>query len=122
MLPNHVSHDYIVFIGIACMMTFLSTVFVFLRFFARRISLSIGKDDWACLIALVFAYGFFITTVVVATVGHAGYHMVLYDPLQLETYLQVGPRFLFFFYFRCVVLPPIMISRLFNATADRSRK
>jgi hypothetical protein len=40
-------------------------------------------------VSLVFAYGFLTTTVLVATVGGAGYYIVEYSLDQLEIYLKV---------------------------------
>ncbi|PWY90617.1 hypothetical protein BO94DRAFT_593529 [Aspergillus sclerotioniger CBS 115572] len=89
-LPDQISPHYVVFIGVGAMMTFLSTASVAIRFVSRVLTISVKWDDWACLGALVFAYGFMITTVVVAIVGRAGYHIAQYDAHTLEKYLQIA--------------------------------
>ena len=88
--PDQVSHKYVVFLGVAGVMTLLATISVILRFTSRRLTLFWYWDDWAILGALVFAYGFLMTTAVVATVGGAGYPITQYSLLQLEKYLQVS--------------------------------
>ena len=88
--PDQVSHRYVVFLGVAGVMTLLATVSVILRFASRRLTLFWYWDDWAILGALVFAYGFLMTTALVATVGGAGYHVNQYSLLQLEKYLQAS--------------------------------
>ena len=88
--PDHVSHEYVVFLGIAGMMTLLATVCVVLRFASRKLTLFWYLDDWASLGALGFAYGFLVTTALVATVGGAGYPINQYSLLQLEKYLQAS--------------------------------
>lgn len=88
--PDHVSHDYVVFLGVAGMMTLIATVCVFLRFTSRKLTLFWSWDDWAVLGALVFAYGFLTCTALVATVGGAGYPINQYSLPQLEKYLQIA--------------------------------
>lgn len=87
--PDVISHPYVVFITVASVMTTLSTASVALRFIQRCLRLELFWDDWAALTALVFAMGFLICTVLVATVGGAGYHITTYSERQLEKYLQV---------------------------------
>ncbi|TVY30661.1 hypothetical protein LHYA1_G001155 [Lachnellula hyalina] len=88
--PNEISHSYAIFIGVGGMMTFLSTISVILRFVSRSLTRSYGWDDWAIVSALVFAYGFLFTTIIVATVGKAGHHLVQLSPIELERYLQIA--------------------------------
>ncbi|KAE8374945.1 hypothetical protein BDV26DRAFT_283842 [Aspergillus bertholletiae] len=89
-LPDHISHNYVIFLGIGSMMTFLSTLLVTARFLSRWFTWSVKWDDWACLGALIFAYGFLTTTALVATVGRAGYHLDQYNYSVLERYLQIA--------------------------------
>jgi len=88
--PHQVSHSYQVFLGVTGMMTTLSTLAVAGRFASRKLGGGIASDDWTALAALVFAYGFMIMTALVATQGHAGYHILRYSMPQLEQYLKVG--------------------------------
>ncbi|PLB54710.1 hypothetical protein P170DRAFT_346861 [Aspergillus steynii IBT 23096] len=89
-LPDHISPLYVVFLSITGVMTFLSTCCVIARFVSRYYTLSIKWDDWFCLLALVFAYGFLCTTALVATVGRSGFHLMQYtDPLVLEKFFQI---------------------------------
>lgn len=88
--PNRISDGYVVFLGLAGMMTFLSTICVALRFISLRLTLFLYSDDFAALGALLFAYGCPITTALVATLGGAGYHITTYSLLQLKTYLQAS--------------------------------
>ncbi|PYI26787.1 hypothetical protein BP00DRAFT_450878 [Aspergillus indologenus CBS 114.80] len=89
-LPDHISPLYVVFLSVAGVMTFVSTCLVVARFISRSLTISIKWDDWFCLLALIFAYGFLCTTALVATVGHSGYHITQYtDPLVLEKFFQI---------------------------------
>ena len=88
--PTQITHGYTIFIGVGAMMTVISTTTVVLRFLSRRLTRSWSWDDWAIVAALVFAYGFLLTTIIIATVGGAGRHTVDYTPTELEKYLQVG--------------------------------
>ena len=92
--PDHVSHDYVVYLGVAGMMTLLATVCVVLRFISRKLTLFWYWDDWAILGALVFAYGYLVTTALAATVGGAGYSINQYSLPQLERYLQASGHIL----------------------------
>lgn len=83
-MPNEISHYCVIFLGVTAMMTFLSTVSVILRFTSRGITLSVKWDDWACLGALVFAYGFLMSISLDSTVGRAGYHVEEYSMQTLE--------------------------------------
>ncbi|KAE8138752.1 hypothetical protein BDV38DRAFT_270291 [Aspergillus pseudotamarii] len=71
-------------------MTVLSTLLVFARFLSRYFTWPAKWDDWACLGALIFAYGFLTTTALVATVGRRVYHLVQYNYSVLEKYLQIA--------------------------------
>ncbi|KAF7442273.1 hypothetical protein A1F97_04541 [Pyrenophora tritici-repentis] len=88
--PDEISHSYVVFIGITSAMTALATACVIARFASRLKTISLWWDDWAILASLVFAYGFLTTTVLVATVGGAGYHISEYSLAQLEKYLKIA--------------------------------
>ncbi|KAH7400553.1 serine hydrolase-domain-containing protein [Phaeosphaeria sp. MPI-PUGE-AT-0046c] len=88
--PDAISHSYVVFIGITSAMTALATASVVARFASRLRTITLWWDDWAILVSLVFAYGFLTTTVLVATVGGAGYHIVGYSLAQLEKYLKIA--------------------------------
>ena len=88
-LPDHISHNYVIFISVASVMTLISTVIVALRILTRVLTISAKWDDWAILGALVFAYGFLTTTILVATVAHAGYQITQYDMATLGKWSQV---------------------------------
>lgn len=88
--PTHFSPLNVAFVSEAGVMTFLSTCLVVTRFISRYLTISIKRDDWFCLLALIFAYGFLCTATLGATVGHSGFHITEYkDPLVLEKYFQV---------------------------------
>ncbi|KAL4747554.1 hypothetical protein BDW72DRAFT_209501 [Aspergillus terricola var. indicus] len=89
-LPDHISHNYVIFISVASVMTLISTVIVALRILTRVLTISAKWDDWAILGALVFAYGFLTTTVLVATVAHAGYQITQYDMATLGKWSQIA--------------------------------
>lgn len=74
-------------LGIGGIMIFLAITFVLLQFISRRIGVGFGWDDWVILAALIFACGFLVTTVLVASVVYRGYHFTQYTLLQLEKYL-----------------------------------
>ena len=78
-MPNEISHYCLIFRGTTAMMTVLSTVSVILRFTSRRLTFSIKWDDWACLGALVFAYGYLASISLDSTVGPAGHHIEEYS-------------------------------------------
>lgn len=93
-LPPPVYHDtisdgYVTFIAVASVFTALSIGCVILRFVQRVRTKQIKWDDWAILPALVFAIGLLITTILVATLGGAGYHIWTYELGQLETYIKI---------------------------------
>lgn len=90
MFPDGISHSHVVYLSVTATMTFLSTVAVILRFTSRMLTLSVRWDDWACLGALIVAYGFLICGVILATECHAGYHVWLYSLPTLEKYMQVS--------------------------------
>lgn len=89
LMPNKIPHAEAVFVGVTTVFTFLSTVAVILRFTSRILTLSIKWDDWACLGALLLAYGSFVTITLAATVAHGGYNTSLYGMATLEKYMQV---------------------------------
>ncbi len=68
-------------------MTAISTLCVVLRF-VQRLSIGVSWDDWCILASLVFAYGC-LTTVLVATIVRAGYHIEGYTVSELDTYMKV---------------------------------
>ncbi|KAH8714029.1 hypothetical protein GQ44DRAFT_625283, partial [Phaeosphaeriaceae sp. PMI808] len=80
----------IVFIDITSAMTALATASVIARFVSRLKTISLWWDDWAILASLVFAYGYLTTTILVATVRGAGYHIFEYSLAQLEKYLKIA--------------------------------
>lgn len=86
--PDHISPLYVQFLVVASVMTALSTICTGLRF-VQRLSMGFMWDDWCLLGALVFAFGFMITTVLVATLVHAGYHINEYVLWELSTYMKV---------------------------------
>ncbi|KAI9652977.1 MAG: hypothetical protein M1831_006306 [Alyxoria varia] len=86
---DSVSHPYVVFLGLAGMMTFISTVCMGLRFASRRLALSTSWDDWTCFGSLVFAYGFLVCTGLAATVGRAGHHAWEFDAETFVKYSQI---------------------------------
>ncbi|KAL4917132.1 hypothetical protein BDW62DRAFT_218351 [Aspergillus aurantiobrunneus] len=88
-LPDEISHNYVIFITVASIMTFLATMIVVLRITTRVLTISAKWDDWACAGALIFAYGFLTTTVLVATVGRAGYQITQYDLATLGKWSQI---------------------------------
>lgn len=83
-LPNKISHTHVVYIIVGSIGIFLSTLAVILRFISRLLTLSIKWDDWACLGALIFAYGCLITVILDATIGHGGYDARLYSMSMLQ--------------------------------------
>ncbi|KAK7225806.1 hypothetical protein V2G26_013809 [Clonostachys chloroleuca] len=87
--PDGISPLYVTCIIEASVMTGLSTLCVLLRFIQRH-STEYGWDDWFILGALVFAYGFLATTVLAATLVHAGYHITGYTIPELETYMKIA--------------------------------
>ncbi|OJJ78179.1 hypothetical protein ASPBRDRAFT_37377 [Aspergillus brasiliensis CBS 101740] len=74
---------------VTVVMTFLATVFVTVRFFARRRA-SVEWDDWVCLAALVVGYAFMVTTVLLVTIGHGGNHMIQFysDLAKAQPFVQ----------------------------------
>lgn len=86
--PDSISPIYVTFLVVASVMTFLSTVCTILRFIQRK-SLGFMWDDWCILGALVFAFGFLTTTILVAIVVHAGYHVNEYVLWELNTHMKV---------------------------------
>jgi hypothetical protein len=88
--PHKITHVYVKFIAVTVLLTVLSTSTVILRYLSRRSTRSWSWDDWAILVALVLAYGFLATTVIVGTVGGAGRHASEYNFPELERYLQVS--------------------------------
>ncbi|GKZ26523.1 hypothetical protein AbraIFM66951_002759 [Aspergillus brasiliensis] len=74
---------------VTVMMTVLATVFVMVRFFARRRA-SVEWDDWVCLAALVVGYAFMITTALLVTIGHGGNHMIQFysDLAKAQPFVQ----------------------------------
>ncbi|KAL3469686.1 hypothetical protein BJX99DRAFT_251807 [Aspergillus californicus] len=68
-------------------MTFLASVFVLLRFLARRHN-SVQWDDWTCLVSLVVAYSFLAATVLMVTIGEAGHHVDHYDQRTVQIFVQ----------------------------------
>lgn len=89
-MPNKISPTHVAFVAVGAVCTFISTAAVILRFTSRLLTFSVKWDDWACLGALIFAYGCFITTVLDATIGHGGYNIALYSMSTLEKFIQVG--------------------------------
>lgn len=88
--PNKISHAFIVVISVDVMMTFLSTIFVILRFIARKLSCNVGWDDWAVLGSLIFSYALLVIVVIQATMGHAGYHLSQYSLSEAATFAKVS--------------------------------
>lgn len=72
------------------MITFLSTIFVAIRFASRRLTLAVAWDDWSCLAALFFSYGFLITAAVLSRQDHgAGYPIHMLDKAEQERFFKV---------------------------------
>lgn len=82
---------------VTVVMTFLATIFVLLRFTARRRA-TLQSDDWVCLGALVVAYAFLITTALLVTIGHGGNHMIQFysDLAKAPVFVQVRNSFSLF--------------------------
>lgn len=87
---HKITDVYVKFIAVTVLLTVLSTSTVILRYLSRRATRSWSYDDWAILVALILAYGFLATTVIVGTVGGAGRHASEYTFPELERYLQVS--------------------------------
>jgi len=87
--PNKISHSCVVYIIIGSALTFLATLSVMARFFSRIKTVKFWWDDWVMLSALVFAYGFLTTALLISKVGGAGYHIAQYDLNQLRVLLKV---------------------------------
>ncbi|PLB49059.1 hypothetical protein P170DRAFT_323256, partial [Aspergillus steynii IBT 23096] len=77
-------------LAITATMTFLASVFVLLRFLARR-KTSVQLDDWICLASLTVAYGFLVATALMVTIGQAGHDQSSYDrhtrQVSIQSYL-----------------------------------
>lgn len=86
--PNHISPVYVTFLAVVSVMTVLSAISSILRFVQRK-SVGFFWDDWCILGALVFAFGFLVTTTLVATITFAGYHVGEYSMWELNTYMKV---------------------------------
>lgn len=79
---------------VTVVMTFLATIFVIMRFMARRRA-SLQSDDWVCLGGLVVAYALLITTALLVTIGHGGNHMIQFysDLAKAPVFVQVRNPF-----------------------------
>ena len=88
MHPDRVSSIYVTFLIVASIMTAIATISCILRF-VQRLSLEFMWDDWCILGALIFAFGFMTTTILVAIIPHAGYHVTEYAVWELNSYLKV---------------------------------
>lgn len=86
---DEMDHRYAIGIGICAMLSVFSSALVALRFLLRYITRSIKWDDWCCLMALTFAYGNFVATIVSATFGRAGQHIAMYDNKSLVRFYNV---------------------------------
>lgn len=102
LMPSGIEHGNGVMVAITTLFTFLATVAVILRFISRRISVTVKWDDWFSLIALIFAYGCFIVTLLDATIAHGGYDIEYYSAATLEKYLEV--RYWFYLFTTVIVL------------------
>ncbi|KAL5047701.1 hypothetical protein BDW71DRAFT_206070 [Aspergillus fruticulosus] len=49
-LPDHISHNYVIFISVAAVVTLLSAIIIVLRIIARVLTISAKWDDWACIV------------------------------------------------------------------------
>lgn len=59
----------------AAVFTAMSIISVSLRFVQRRMIKQILWDDWFILASLLFAIGVLVTTILIAIIGGAGYHI-----------------------------------------------
>lgn len=89
LMPSGIEYENGIVVAITTIFTFLAIVAVILRFISRRISMSLKWDDWFSLIALIFAFGCFIVTLLDATIAHGGYDIEYYSAATLERYLKV---------------------------------
>ncbi|KAL3472491.1 hypothetical protein BJX99DRAFT_272903 [Aspergillus californicus] len=88
-LPDGIDPRHKIFIGIAVMMTFLSTVFASLRIASQLVSIKLKWDDWLCVGAVICAYGDLVCIVLVATVAQDGHHVQQYDHATLAKRMQI---------------------------------
>ena len=87
-MPDKISPHGVVLISVASLMTLLSSICTVLRFVARKLSTTIGWDDWMALGALIFSYGYLVTYVISSTVGHGGYQIDQYNEALLENFFK----------------------------------
>lgn len=90
LMPTGIEYGNGIVVAITTIFTVLAIVAVILRFISRRISMSVKWDDWFSLIALIFAFGCFIVTLLDATIAHGGYDIEYYSAATLERYLKVN--------------------------------
>ncbi|KAJ5887304.1 hypothetical protein N7504_011351 [Penicillium tannophilum] len=89
LMPTGIEYGNGIVVAITTIFTVLAIVAVILRFISRRISMSVKWDDWFSLIALIFAFGCFIVTLLDATIAHGGYDIEYYSAATLERYLKL---------------------------------
>jgi uncharacterized membrane protein YhaH (DUF805 family) len=71
----------------------LATVFLVLRFIARRRANAVGKDDWMAVVAYIFLVGVATChSMVAGPHGYVGAPMVDHSPEQITQFLVVGFR------------------------------
>ncbi|KAL4928318.1 uncharacterized protein BDV17DRAFT_291806 [Aspergillus undulatus] len=87
-LPNTPSEIGKETLALSVSMVSIASLFVVLRFLARRKS-SVSWDDWACLSSLLVAFGFLICTSLLVTIGKGGYHIAPYDKPTLQGHSQI---------------------------------
>lgn len=89
LMPSTMEHKNQVLVAISALFTLLATIAVILRFISRRITMAVKWDDWFSLIALIFAWGCLVVTVLDATIARGGYNIQYYSAATLEKYLAV---------------------------------
>lgn len=90
--PDKISHGYLVYDIVACILTFLAAVCVALRFVHRARTNDFRWDDWAILASLVFAVGVLVGTLLISvpSIAGAGYHITTYTIPQLNNYFKLA--------------------------------
>ncbi|ESZ89959.1 hypothetical protein SBOR_9649 [Sclerotinia borealis F-4128] len=90
--PNAVSPGYVTYDIVACILTFIATICVVLRFIHRSRTKDYMLDDWAILLSLIFDIGVLIGTLLISapSVSGAGYHITAYTIPELNMYFKLA--------------------------------
>ncbi|KAI0394538.1 hypothetical protein F5Y17DRAFT_427711 [Xylariaceae sp. FL0594] len=95
--PDEIAHDYVVVIAVESTLTLIALICVLLRFYQQKRNWKLGWDDWTCLGALALCLPLLASTVICATLGHAGYHLWTYTQAELELFCKSSTSTEFFY-------------------------